>query len=678
MSALSGNCVAAVRFGSPAGRFQIATMKASLPILAGAFSLLMAYPVTAALTETVWQGASGANWTANGNWSAGAPNNTRLGVANNTLGGGSQLIINSSLVVGGLQIAPGFTLTRAGDDTSLRRITLDASTASDSTLNNAGTISSGGNGGSLRLKFNHLGTSYVNSGILEATAGSALWLEDSGTSSDFLLDNTGGIIRTVGNGALYFPEASPRTWVIKGGQILNPSGTIHLASGRGVLELQGVTFNNGGTMSMVQTADYNNIYYLRIINGSSFTNSGLFEVVNDWGFNTNNRMPRIEIGAASDTLPVAFTNSGTIRVTARGVKEQAGNTDTGFLIQKTATIENTGTIELIAAADLSGPAFNQLNLSGNTLTLQGSGELVLDDRTANPTSHVRITGGADSHLINTGGHTIRGGGALGNASLATLTNHATIEADASRVMEINLRSTDSVLTNTGLLHVSGAGGMVLVKGILTSSGEIRVAKGSAFTINNGTITSSGLLNVNGTLESAVPITLSAGELRGSGTVTGNLEVTGPLVIAPLADGAASLNVDGNLTFANAPSTRVVSLLYADATASLNITGDLDIGTNHAFEFTLQHGGGWQAQTVYSLIAVDGSQNLDLGTLSLSEASLDAGFLLDTTFGTNGWNLNGGALELRLRAVPEGQTWAMLGFGLAVLVFFRHRRSRLAA
>ena len=637
----------------------------------------MAHPVTAALTNTVWQGTSGANWTVNGNWSAGAPNSTRLGIVNNTLGGGNQLIINSSLTIGGLQIASGFTLTRAADDTSLRRISFNASTATDSTLGNAGTISSGGSGGSLRLQFNHLGTSYINSGVLEATAGSELWLEDSGTTSDFLLDNTGGIIRTVGNGTLYFPEASPRTWVIKGGQILNPSGTIHLASARGVLELQGVTFNNGGTMSMVQTADYNNIYYLRISNGSSFTNSGLFEVVNDWGFNTNNRMPRIEIGAASDTLPVAFTNSGTIRVTARGVKEQTGNTDTGFLIQQTATIANTGTIELIAAADLSGTAFNQLNLSGNTLTLQGSGKLVLDDRTTDSTSHVRITGGAGSHLINTGGHTIRGGGAFGTGALATLTNHATIEADASRAMEINLSSTNSVFTNTGLLHASGAGGMIFTKGVLTSSGEIRVAKGSAFTINAGTITSSGLLNVNGTLASAVPITLSGGGLRGSGTVTGDLEVTGPLTINPLADGAASLTVDGNLTFANAPAPRVISLLYADATASLTITGDLEIGTNHAFEFTLQHGGGWQAQTVYSLITVDGSQNFDLGTLSLSQASLDAGFMLDTTFGTNGWNLNGGALELRLQAVPEGQTWAMLGFGLAVLVCFR-RRSRLAA
>ena len=112
------------------------------------------------------------------------------------------------------------------------------------------------------------------------------------------------------------------------------------------------------------------------------------------------------------------------------------------------------------------------------------------------------------------------------------------------------------------------------------------------------------------------------------------------------------------------SLRTISMSFDQSSSILNVTGNLAVGLNNAFEFTFQPDSDYLANTIYTLIDVVGTNTANLSLFNLSGASLSAGYVLDSSFGSNsGWNLNGSNIEVRFSAIPEPGTGALVGLFL---------------
>lgn len=625
--------------------------------------------VRAQLTDTTWKGASGENWSVAGNWTGGVPNtDTEKAVINNLSAGVSPVVLNSTNTIGGLDVASGFTLKRSDIDTGLRILTISAPTASDSFFRNAGTISSSGASNILRLSINATAGTIANSGIIEATAGSELQIQSS-SNSTLALSNSGGTLRTVGSGILSLATTSSGAVSVTGGNLQNSVGTINQAKSSTFTD---VTITNGGTYSVGMGISAPGNPYGIVLNGAtSFTNSGSLNLIHTIDATVaHNQGLTLNLNSAGSSI----TNSGDIlvRMTGNGTVGNGGTTALSFTVS--STLNNTGTITLDSQSTT-----NQARLSvgtNQTATFTGTGSLVMQVGAGGSASMVLVTGGIGSTLVNSTGHTIKGAGSLGNNGLVNLTNQGTIEADdAAYALTIDLRAAGA-FANSGTLRAKSAGGLVVVDGDLSNSGTVRVDAGSSLAVQGGTFTSAGTLLINGGLTSTPAVSVTGGSIQGAGTLTGNANVSAPIQITPQTLSAQSLTVNGNLAFSVSSSLRTISLTFDQSSSILNVTGNLTVGSNNAFAFTFQPGSDYLANTIYTLIDVGGTNSANLSLFNLSSASLTAGYVLDSSFGSNsGWNLNGSNIEVRFSAVPEPRTVVLIGlFFMSALVRRRWRRT----
>jgi hypothetical protein len=152
----------------------------------------------------------------------------------------------------------------------------------------------------------------------------------------------------------------------------------------------------------------------------------------------------------------------------------------GALLPLAGTIDNTGIIALNASGDQT-----ELQIVGHGATLQGGGQLVLSDSSANV-----IVGTTSTTTLTNVDNTISGAGqiGLGDGNL-TLVNdaHGTIDADkAGSTLIIN---TGHAVIDAGLLEASN-GGTLLIEDAVNGSGS-----GSAV-IYGGTLEFGASSNVN--------------------------------------------------------------------------------------------------------------------------------------------------------------------------------------
>lgn len=118
---------------------------------------------------------------------------------------------------------------------------------------------------------------------------------------------------------------------------------------------------------------------------------------------------------------------------------------------------------------------------------------------------------------------------------------------------------------------------------------------------------------------------------------------------------------GKLTLAKLDVTNDVTLSLVLGTPSLAITNALT-GNTGDLNFILN---GSVSGGVYTLL------NFTNTDLSYSNLHLVGGvYSLDTTFGQDGWLINGNSLQVKV--VPEPSTWAMALLGLGALVLMGHR------
>ena len=144
------------------------------------------------------------------------------------------------------------------------------------------------------------------------------------------------------------------------------------------------------------------------------------------------------------------------------------------------------------------------------VTLTGSGALELGDNVQN-----RVIGiGTDPLLVNAAGHTIRGGGSLGDSSdyygyapgTLALTNYGLIDATTPTRLDLSLSSG----INAGTMQASNGGTLLLSYGTLDNQGTLKVASGGTMVIASnlknyasGTLTG-GSYNVAGVMALPVP------------------------------------------------------------------------------------------------------------------------------------------------------------------------------
>ena len=90
----------------------------------------------------------------------------------------------------------------------------------------------------------------------------------------------------------------------------------------------------------------------------------------------------------------------------------------------------------------------------------------------------------------------------------------------------------------------------------------------------------------------------------------------------------------------------------------SLTGNMAVGAGNSFDFPFGELGGFADSTTYTLLHVGGSNGIDLSSLTLSSRSQSAGFVLDSGFGTGGWNLTGSNLEVSF-ATGISEPWTFV-------------------
>lgn len=709
------------------------TLRHLLPVLFSLLCLLAPLSVEAAFTgTTTWKGAAsgtfgtGTNWTTD--WTSSGSN--YLLRISGTSGGASPVVVTANATIGGLDIASGFQLIRQAG-TGVVALTISGSTGADTFFSNSGTITGGS--GTLRFAISPGAGTIANSGVLEATAGNTLSFQ-SATGGSLTINNTGGLMRTVGTGDLSLASNQNGSVSVSGGTIQNAAGTIDQ---KNLSTYTNVALTNGGLYTISTAANASVAQGLVLAGTTSFNNSGTLSLATTGTIVGVNTVLSINSGSA------ALINSGVVTITSTGTVANTANASLLFAVS--STVSNSGVITLDSQ---SATGNTQLDVGGNTATLAGSGTLVMKVDTGGAVGRVIITGTSSGagQLVNSSGHTIRGAGLLGNDTIGTITNNGLINADdASFALTVNPFSTTGSVVNSGTIRASGAGGLVLADGVYTNSGLIQVDAGSVLTTNvgaaltnSGSMLISGSWNGNGTVANNSNITYSSavnssvsGVISGTGTVTksgagsltlagnnsytgttsvtaGTLVINGSGASAVVVSSGAILGGSGtvgnSVTISNGGTLAPGNSPGVLSTGALSLTGT---ASTLAMEMSGTSAGAYDQVNVAGAVNLNGNGRLELTLLSgFSPVQGDLFFLIvnDSTDAINGtlfgladqaffsaagkvWQISyfgnaeaptpgfTGGNDLVLQVVPEPGTTVLVGVGLfSMLTLWRRRKS----
>jgi autotransporter-associated beta strand protein len=283
------------------------------------------------------------------------------------------------------------------------------------------------------------------------------------------------------------------------------------------------------------------------------------------------------------------------------------------------TKSGTGTFTLSGNNPFHGPTRISAGILslGNSLALQGSPLDTLNS----------ITGDAINGLQTTVTE-LTLGGLTGNKNLASV--FTTSSGGYDGVTTLTLNPGTGAAPSYSAVIADGAPAMNLIK---TGAGT-QILDGDQNYTGTTTI-SNGTLQVNGLLNAASAVTVSGGNLGGSGTVGGNVVVEAAGNIAP-GSSAGTLNIGGNLDLAAMAASTGKLKFELDALVStsdlLAVGGILTLGIDQLgfgdFEFT--NLGGLEAGT-YTLVTsggINGGDSLDPANLTGTIGSLDGTLRID--------------------------------------------------
>jgi autotransporter-associated beta strand protein len=424
------------------------------------------------------------------------------------------------------------------------------------------------------------------------TAGSNFLVGATVPGTTGIMNQTGGILTTIGNQLLIGNAGATGTYNLSGGTLNTIAGGLGVTLGVNTGSTATFNLSAGGILNMPATST---LQITRSDNSAATEVTGTF---NQTGGTATVGILRMGGGGTGNNNANATLNlsGGTFAATTFNVLSAGNN--------------SRSTIQISGTADVTLPAFPTIRGVGATATLTFDGG-TLKPRAASPI----YLGGLTNAFIKAGG--------------------ATFNTSAGSITISQALLTDPVSTGGGL----------------TKSGTNTLALAGANTYTGATTVSAGTLQVNspGSLAAASAVAVNGGTLGGNGLIGGSVTVAAAANLAPGA-AAGTLSIGGALDI-SAPAAGAGTLAFElDALAGTSdriaVAGTLTIGSGALGldDLVITNLGGLEPGT-YKLITSGGIN----GTLDPSKLS----GLIGTFAGT--LQLSGNDLELVISPSSYG-TW----------------------
>jgi fibronectin-binding autotransporter adhesin len=484
------------------------------------------------------------------------------------------------------------------------------------------------------------------------------WDIDGTVDQSAVMSGTYGIVKT-GTGTLEFSAGSANTQF---SSLRISEGTVKV-TGLGVLGLQNtITLDNVAGVVLDFTGAQNSKGFAALNGGGSI--GGHIIAATSLSF----------YGGASTVGDYSGVISGAGGFSMQGAGKQILRGNSTF--SGAVTVSRGGTLTFTSISDINGAASalgiarsisGRLNLgSANEATVNSTLQYIGTGHSSN--RHIYLQGTTAGGIIDasgTGALVLSGSIVSSGAGTKTLTLTGTSTA-ANTISNIIPNNSE---TNVTHLKKTGSGTWVL---------------GGANTYTGTTSIEAGTLLVNGSINAASAVSVSAGAtLGGSGTV-GAVTVGG--ILAP-GNSIGTLNT-GGLSF-GAASSLAIELGRTDGIASsdrVNVTGGVSILDGASLSLTLS-GGTPQAGDIFFLIINDGIDAIDGQFTQLNgvATSLIEGAVFEwnaiqwqvTYLADYGSGSFTGGNDLALLAtIPEPGTWALLATSGVALALFRRRSQKV--
>ncbi|MEM9435582.1 MAG: hypothetical protein AAGA15_00965 [Pseudomonadota bacterium] len=363
-------------------------------------------------------------------------------------------------------------------------------------------------------------------------------------------------------------------------------------------------------------------------------------------------------GATQDNASTATISGGTVTVSSGSLNDVD---ITGGALGNELTVSTGGTVATVDVSNANGDALidggtvsGASTVSAGTITMNSGS---MGNVTASGTGTFTQVGGAAGTLANNGGGTLDLTGSTAGATATGLSHNATAGTTTLNGVQIagdaniaggtlnidedgNGAAADVALEITGTTTVSGGGQVTLSDGQV---GNVNAAGGGIFTQTTAAAASDDLTNSGGTINlsagtaDSLTNTTTAGTSNVTGgQVTGTTDINGGEVVVNAANdgtvelqGTTTIDGGGLLTITDGNVGDVVNDGTTDATANLTFTaGIINSLDNNSGEANLNGG------------TVNGTTNVDGGTVTLSSGSLLGGLTNGGTFNGTGGSITG--------------------------------------
>lgn len=545
----------------------------------------------------------------------------------------------------------------------------------------------------------HGGGTTVSAGILQignaATAGSisgdiannASVVFDRSDASAYsgAMSGTGTVVKQ-GAGILTLSGASAFTGTatINGGGLrldggndrLPASSQLTLANTAGVsLDLNGRNqelryLSGGGTTggSIINTGGSTSTLTIRPTGTDSITFSGLIDgdvrvVVAGSKTGPSFTAPRQRLAGLANTYTGGTVVDGATLMVR--MDESLGAVPSSF-DSDNITLQNNGTL-----LNETDPPFALSIHANRGITLGTGGGALVAGFNTNVTVNGVISGDAGNNLtimpnngtiVVTGNNTYAGNTVLQPTSGSNVARLQIGNGGTSGSLGIGNVTNDGILT-FNRSDASSYDGDISGVGALVKQGGGSLTLGGSNTYTGATTLSAGTLLVNGSLGNTAVSIAGGAMLGGSGNIAGGIvtQAAGS-VIAP-GNSPDTLTV-GTIDLSNGA---LFDFELGTQSDLLAVTGVLTAAAG-TLDFRFADAGGFTGGTTYDLITFASSTGLDYTDLSASV--VPSGYSLDPSFGTGGWQINSGSLQVRF--IPEPSA-ALLGLGGMLAMAARRRR-----
>jgi hypothetical protein len=520
-----------------------------------------------------------------------------------TGGTGAALVNSNNTIEGYGTIGNGvLTLTNGGTinaNTSPTVINtpLYISPLGGSTFTNTGTLEAT-NGGTLYIEQGNSGSivgNLVNTGATIEASGA----DSSGNASNVILyagSVTGGTLTTSGAGVIYGYQGVELIGVTNSGNFNVPNGQSIQTSG---------TITNSGTITLNSTSTYSE---LNLDANTTLTGKGTVVMgagsqygyiqSNGGTFTLTNSNNTIEGQGNIGNGNMTFVNNGTVNANVSGttlfIDPSGTDTNTatmeatngGTLYLEDGTFTNTG--GTITAAASSSVILYSATVNGGTLSTSGTGATAGVIYGEQGTELIGVTNSGNFNVPN--GQTIYMSGTITNSGTITLNStstYAELDLDANTTLAGSGTIVMGAGSQYGVLGQSNGGPFTLTNSGNTIEGQGLIGNGSGVFVNNGTVNA----NVSGATLTIEPISGGAADVNSK-----TMEATngGELQL----QGGSLTNTGGTITAAASSSVVLNATTVTGGTLTTSGTGSsagVIYGENNASLVSLTNSGNFEIQ-----------------------------------------------------------------------------------